>query len=61
MLSNYEVLALLNEMDEKQTLQAKSEPNIKFAENLKTVQFEVMSIINMSHHIKLHISITIYT
>nr|CAG8459998.1 1564_t:CDS:2 [Entrophospora candida] len=41
MLSNYEVLALLNEMDEKQTLQAKSEPNIKFAENLKTIQFEV--------------------
>ncbi|CAJ0640629.1 15065_t:CDS:2 [Entrophospora sp. SA101] len=41
MLSNYEALALLNEMDEKQTLQAKSEPNIKFAENLKTIQFEV--------------------
>ncbi|CAG8721076.1 18814_t:CDS:2 [Acaulospora morrowiae] len=40
MLSNYEVLAVLREMDDKQKDQARANPNIKFAENLKTIQFE---------------------
>ncbi|RIA97067.1 RNA polymerase Rpb4-domain-containing protein [Glomus cerebriforme] len=39
-LSNYEVLALLRELDEKQKEQARINPQIKFAENLKTIQFE---------------------
>ncbi|CAI2173539.1 2151_t:CDS:2 [Funneliformis geosporum] len=41
-LSNYEVLALLRELDEKQKEQARVNPQIKFAENLKTIQFEVI-------------------
>ncbi|CAG8646297.1 2038_t:CDS:2 [Funneliformis mosseae] len=41
-LSNYEVLALLRELDEKQKEQARINPQIKFAENLKTIQFEVI-------------------
>ncbi|RIB11406.1 RNA polymerase Rpb4-domain-containing protein [Gigaspora rosea] len=48
MLSNYEVLALLREMDEKQREQAKINPNVKFAENLKTIQFEVIQNLSSS-------------
>ncbi|CAG8794610.1 19933_t:CDS:2 [Gigaspora margarita] len=48
MLSNYEVLALLREMDEKQREQANSNPNVKFAENLKTIQFEVIQNLSSS-------------
>jgi hypothetical protein len=43
-LSNYEVLALLRELDEKQKEQVRINPQIKFAENLKTIQFEVKII-----------------
>ncbi|CAG8817775.1 7570_t:CDS:2, partial [Dentiscutata erythropus] len=42
MLSNYEILAILREMDEKQKEQVKTKPNMKFPENLKTIQFEVI-------------------
>ncbi|CAB4494684.1 unnamed protein product [Rhizophagus irregularis] len=41
-LSNHEVLALLRELDEKQKEQVRINPQIKFAENLKTIQFEVI-------------------
>lgn len=44
-LSNHEVLALLRELDEKQKEQVRINPQIKFAENLKTIQFEVKLIL----------------
>jgi hypothetical protein len=42
LLSNYEVLQLLNERMETQKQRQKEYPNIEYAENLRTIQFEVM-------------------
>jgi hypothetical protein len=41
LLSNYEVLQLLNERMEAQKQRQKEYPNTEYAENLRTIQFEV--------------------
>lgn len=41
MLSNFEVLALVNEQQELQRAAQERDPNVEFPENLRTIQFEV--------------------
>jgi hypothetical protein len=41
LLSNFEVLQLLNERMESQKQRQKEYPNLEYAENLRTIQFEV--------------------
>jgi hypothetical protein len=41
LLSNYEVLQLLNERIEGQKQRRKEDSNIEYPENLRTIQFEV--------------------
>ncbi|KAL1919950.1 uncharacterized protein VTP21DRAFT_1882 [Calcarisporiella thermophila] len=40
LLSNYEVLSLLRDLETKQQARLANNPTLKFAENLKTIQFE---------------------
>ncbi|CAO3675279.1 unnamed protein product [Umbelopsis vinacea] len=48
LLSNYEVLQLLNERMETQKQRQKEYPNIEYAENLRTIQFEIKTALEKS-------------
>ncbi|CDS14275.1 hypothetical protein LRAMOSA06445 [Lichtheimia ramosa] len=46
MLSNFEVLALVNEQQELQRAAQERDPNVEFPENLRTIQFELTGYLN---------------
>lgn len=46
MLSNFEVLALVNEQQELQRAAQERDPNLEFPENLRTIQFEVRRMLD---------------
>ncbi|GAB5585490.1 hypothetical protein Unana1_00390 [Umbelopsis nana] len=48
LLSNYEVLQLLNERMEAQKQRQKEYPNTEYAENLRTIQFEIKTALETS-------------
>ncbi|KAH8547554.1 HRDC-like protein [Umbelopsis sp. PMI_123] len=48
LLSNFEVLQLLNERMESQKQRQKEYPNLEYAENLRTIQFEIKTALDKS-------------
>ena len=54
MLSNFEVLALVNEQQELQRAAQERDPNVEFPENLRTIQFEVNVYLIASIELVIH-------
>lgn len=46
MLSNFEVLTLVNEQQELQRAAQERDPSLEFPENLRTIQFEVRRMLD---------------